>query len=61
MNRYEAKVYGDNLGTEVLLQETDEGLELTAYVGDEETTVLLGDGGVRELRLALARYERIAR
>lgn len=66
MSRFTYKVWGDNYGTVLHLNEVDgdgEGvigsqLELTADVGDEELTITLGDYGVRELKLALARYER---
>lgn len=58
IDRFNERVFGANYGTEVLLQETSEGLEITTDVGDQETTVLLDADGVRKLRLLLARYER---
>lgn len=52
------RIWATNYTTVIHLQETEEGLELTADVGDEETTVVLDSDGVRNLRLALTRYER---
>lgn len=57
---YERIFCKDHL-TEIHLQETEEGLELTADVGDQDTTVVLDDTAVRKLRLALQRYERRSR
>jgi non-ribosomal peptide synthetase component F len=57
-DNFTARIFAANGGTEVTLQETSEGLELTADVGDQETTVVLHPEAVRKLRLALARYER---
>lgn len=59
---FKYRVPSDNCGCQIYLDETDAmdgpGLALTADVGDEETTVVLGAYGIRELRLALARFER---
>ena len=45
---------------QVYLNATPEGLEITIDDSKTELTVPLSDYGVRELRLALARYERQA-
>lgn len=63
MSRFHERVFGANNGTELwvtgsLSPEGDPRLEITADVGDQETTVALDPDGVRKLRLALARYER---
>lgn len=52
------KVWGINHCTLIHVDATDEGLEITADVGDTETTVVLEDTAVKKLRLALQRYER---
>lgn len=52
------RITGHYLDHEVYLQAVEDGLELTADVGDEETTVVLHKEAVRNLRLALQRYER---
>lgn len=44
---------------QVDLDATAEGLELTAADSENEATVVLSRYAVRELRLALARYERL--
>jgi hypothetical protein len=54
-----ARIWGVGYSTQVELRETPEGLELTADVGDEETTIVLDLEGVKRLRLALSRYERL--
>jgi len=66
---FRERVWGANYHTEIRLSEmppepgapTDDPLlALTADVGDEETTGVLDADGVRNLRLALQRYERKA-
>lgn len=52
------RVGGAFLTTDITLRPTEEGLEVTCDVGDQETTVVLDAYGVRKLRLALQRYER---
>jgi hypothetical protein len=57
------RVWAANYATELWLTETespegDPRLEVTADVGDQETTIVLDPDGVRQLRLLLARYER---
>jgi hypothetical protein len=55
---FQDRIPATNYTTNVHLRGTEEGLELTADVGDVETTVVLDEHDVRKLRLALARYER---
>jgi len=57
------RIGGQYLQEQILLQSTTTaagtpGLEITADVGDEETTVTLELEGVRRLRLALQAFER---
>jgi hypothetical protein len=57
-SHFEATVYGANLHTELYLRRTEtDALEVSANVGDQEATVVLNLFHVRELRLALQRYE----
>ena len=57
-------IYGVYLGTELRLKDArddidgDPVLEVTADVGDLETTVALNAFHVKELRLALQRWEK---
>lgn len=61
---FDERIPGNDYHRQVFLHEAtgdDDGeplLELTAFDGDEQTTVRLSLYGVRELRLALARFER---
>jgi hypothetical protein len=51
-------IYCANLGQEIYLHPTPAGtLELTADVGDEETTIELDRDAARRLRPALQRFE----
>lgn len=52
------RVGGKYLSELIHLHLTNEGLEVTADVGDQETTVTLELYGARQLRLLLQRYER---
>lgn len=52
------RVYSASYGPFLLLHETDEGLEVTADIGDQEATVVLDLDGIRKLRLELQRRER---
>lgn len=58
---FRERIPGANYACQVYLQETPEGLELTVDDTENELIIVLGRYGVRELRLALARYERLSR
>lgn len=53
-----ARIFGEYLGHEIVLQDTPTGVQLTAEDGDKEATVVLHPGAVRELRLALQDAEK---
>lgn len=57
MIEFSGRVWGKDHLTEINLYNTEHGLELTADVGDQETTVVLDPTGVRHLRLTLQKYE----
>ena len=57
---FKERIPGNDYAREVYLNATAEGLEITVDDTENETTIVLSDYGVRELRLALARYERLA-
>lgn len=52
------RVYCNDYTTTIHLQEIEAGLELTADVGDQDTTVVLDATAVRKLQLILTRYEK---
>jgi hypothetical protein len=60
MNHFEARVWDDNAHRLVRLEHDQEagGLSVMVDEGDRAASLLLTDRGVRQLRLALARYER---
>jgi hypothetical protein len=52
------RIFAIDLGTELDLQMTEAGLEVTADNGDQDTTVVLDLSHIRLLRLALVRAEK---
>lgn len=55
------EIHGHYLEHSLYLHPVAEGLEITADTTDEEATVVLHPEAVRNLRLALQRYERTYR
>lgn len=61
MSEIIARVWGDNYVDSIYLMETEKGLEVFCDEGTKEATVVLDERGIRNLRLALERYERSKR
>lgn len=56
---FNMRLPGANYVDRIYLDHTDEGLKLTVDDQDEQTSIVLNPDNVRDLRLALQRYERL--
>lgn len=62
MDGSSVRIWGADQCGEIYLTQTTEGLEVfTSDAQDRETVVLLDARKIRELRLALQRFERLAK
>lgn len=61
MAEHEVRIYSADYGQLIRVHGVPGGIEITADVGDQGTTVLLDMDGVRKLRLELQRRERAAK
>ena len=58
MSAFEARVWDDGSHRLIRLEQDETGLSVMVDEGDRAASLVLTDRGVRQLRLALMRYER---
>jgi hypothetical protein len=51
------RIFDTDYAGSVYLTEREDGLELEVEHGDDAAKIVLGEAGIRKLRLALSRYE----